>query len=237
MNRYLIFSLISIGIAVIVYIALDSLLYSLPVFIIYLLVAFLLLIPKLKKHSFRVMRFHECYHFINNFIIALSIKKSISGAMESTVSTMPSEFIEVYDSIENQSEMDKLNYLSDYFGFDVYLLFLQIIELWQDEGGDILAYSKHLISESQYNEEYISKVEANSKKKVFELVTLWAFCLVILVFLRFSLQDFYQHIKGQIFFIVSILIFSLFVLFSIFLLVVRMTKIDLKGKLAYEKKF
>ena len=236
MNKYLSFILISISIALITYIALDNFIAPIIIFLLFVIVSFFIFIPSLKKYSFKVNRFHECYHFINNFIIALSIKKSLSGAMESTVASMPIEFNDVYSNIESQDEMDKLNYLSDYFGFDVYLLFLQIVSLWLDEGGDILKYSKHLVSETQYNEEYISKVEANAKKKTFELLTLWAFCLVILVFLRFSLKDFYSYIKNQLFFIISVSAFMLFVLFSIFLLIRKITKIDLKGKLVYEKK-
>ena len=237
MNKYYLpFFLISISMSLISYVALDNFIVPLVILAIYLLASLLLFIPQLKKHNFKIQRFHECYHFINNFVIALSIKKSLAGAMESTVASMPNEFNEVYEGIESQSEMDKLNYLADYFGFHLYLLFLQIIEVWQDEGGDILIYSKHLIAESQYNEEYISKVEANNKKKTFELITLWAFCLVILVFLRFALKDFYSHIKGQLFFIISVSAFMLFVLFSIFLLIKKMTKIELKGNLVYEKK-
>ena len=198
-------------------------------------VSLFILMPMLKKHEIKLTRFHECYHFINNFIISLSIKKSISGALETTVNSMPSEFIDQYNSLENMSDNEKLNYLSTYFIFNVYQLFLQILAVWQDEGGDIIAMSKYLTSEIRNNEEYLSKCETLTKRKYFEIGVLWMLCLAILIFLRFALKDFYTKIKGQLVFIISITLLALFILFSIYLLVRKATTVAIKGDNKNEK--
>ena len=146
-----------------------------------------MLIPRLKKYDQIKSRFHECYHFVNNFIISLSIKKSISGALETTVGSMPGEFIDMFNSVENISENEKLEYLTSYFSFHDYQLFLQIVLLWEDQGGDITTMSKYLSNDLRANEEYLTKVEGITKRKYFEIGVLWVITIAIVIFLRFGL--------------------------------------------------
>ena len=94
-NRQLIFIIIGLLAGSITYIALENIFYALGILAVYILVGLFVLSPILKNHSTKVRKYHECYHFINNFVIALSIKKSISGSLESTVNSMPNEFIDI----------------------------------------------------------------------------------------------------------------------------------------------
>ncbi len=235
MNKYVIFVLLSVIAGAITYLALDNIFIALGVLAAYVLVSVLLFVPTLKKHEMKVKKYHECYHFINNFIIALSIKKSIKGSLESTVASMPNEFIDIYEGLENMSDDDKLHYLTSYFQFYVYLLFLQIVSVWEEEGGDILQMSKYLITETRNNEEYISKADIMSRHKYVEITVLWAFCAAIIVVLRFALKDFFVYIKEQIVFIASIIGLMLFVLFSMYLLIQRGTHLSIKGASENEK--
>ena len=150
---------ISLLISVVSYIALENIIISGGILIVYIIFSLLIISPMLKKHAIKIRKFHECYHFINNYVISLSIKKSIAGALESTVNSMPTQFIDIYEGLENMGNIDKLNYLSSYFSFHAYQLFLQILAIWQEEGGDILQMSKYLINEIRCNEEYITKTE------------------------------------------------------------------------------
>lgn len=234
-NKYILFVIIAIVAGAITYIALDNIFVSIGVVAIYLITGILLFVPMIKKHSSVVRRFHECYHFINNFIIALSIKKSIKGSLESTVASMPTGFIDIYEGLENMSDEDRLHYLSSYFPFYVYRLFLQIITIWEEEGGDILQMSKYLITETRNNEEYISKADTMANHKYVEIGVLWGFCAAIVIVLRFALKEFYTYIKGQLIFIISIAVLMVFILFSIYLLIQKGTNLKIKGADSNEK--
>ena len=234
-NYHVVLLIITLGVAVISYIALENIFIALGVLVIYLLVSFLLVAPLFKKYDITKNRFHECYHFINNFIISLSIKKSITGALETATGSMPSEFVDLYQSLENMSEDEKLNYLSTYFTFHDYQLFLQVISLWEDEGGDIIEMSKYLISNVRNNEEYISYTDTIAKRKYVEIGILWTISLAIIAVLRFALNDFYEQIKTQVIFIVPISLIFLFVLVSIYWMSKKGTYLDLKGGAIYEK--
>ena len=234
-NQFTIFLLVSLVAAIVTYIALDNFLIAFAILAIYLLISVFLFMPILKRHEIKVRKFHECYHFINNFVISLSIKKSIGGALETTVNSMPNEFVELYQGLENMSNIERLNYLGTYFSFHVYQLFLQIVNLWEEEGGDILVMSKYLISEIRNNEEYITKADGLSAHKYVEIGILWGFCALIIVVLRFALQDFYVYIKAQILYVIAIIALFLFILFNIFLLIQKGTNIKVKGYLENEK--
>lgn len=231
----LVFLLISIAMGVIMYIASDNIFIALGVLMIFLFTSILLMSPMISRYEKVCQRYHENFHFINNFIISLSIKRSISGALESTSLSMNDEFLKMYQGLEDMTENEKLDYLSSYFPFYSYLLFLQIIKLWQEEGGDILAMSTYLLNETRSEEEYVSATSKMGRKKYIEVGSLWMICLLILILLRFALRDFYSRIKRQTLFIISLVILSAFVLFSIYMLVYKATDIKLKGYKKNEK--
>lgn len=234
-SKFVLLLLLSLVCGVISYISLSNIFVSLGIVGVYLLVSTILINPLLKQFEIKSKRYHENYHFINNFIIALSIKKSIKGALESTLGSMPSEFNEMIEGIENMNDHEKINYLSTYFTFHSYRLFLQIIDFWEEEGGDILEMSKFLLDDIRHEEEYISKSSTLFTRKVGELISMWGICLLIVVVLRFSLKDFYLSIQSSPLFIIAICVLFGFLLFTIYLLIYKGTSLKIKGVRNNEK--
>lgn len=234
-SKFVLFLLLSLVCGVISYISLSNIFVSLGIIAVYLIVSIILINPLLKQYEIKSKRYHENYHFINNFIIALSIKKSIKGALESTLGSMPSEFNEMIEGIENMNDHEKINYLSTYFTFYSYRLFLQIIDFWEEEGGDILEMSKFLLDDIRHEEEYISKSSTLFTRKVGELISMWGICLLILVVLRFSLKEFYLNIQTQPLFLIAICALFAFLLFTIYLLIYKGTLLKIKGVRKNEK--
>lgn len=233
---FIIFTIISLIMAAASYIATDNYFMLGGVFIIYIVLSILFYIPRLTNFENQCQRFHECYHFISNFIISLSIKKAINAAFENVVLSMDKEFQEMIDRLNNMMEKEKIKYLGDsYFPFHIYKLFLQIIDLYEEEGGDILEMSKYLLQEARNSEEYISTCRNLAKHKYMEISWLWAATLLIIVLLRFTLKDFYVSIKNQPFFLISLGAIFVFIAFSIFLLIKRGTDAKLKGYQNHEK--
>ena len=233
---YITFFIISAVIATAAYLATDNLIMLGAVFIVYVILSVLFYVPKLIKFANQCDRFHECYHFINNFIISLSIKKSISASLENVTLSMDANFQEMMRGLENMLEKDKIKYLyNSYFPFYVYQLFLQIIDIYEEEGGDILEMSKYLLQEARNSEEYISRCRSMARHKYFEIGWLWGATIIIVFLLRFALKDFYASIKSQPFFLISLGAIFLFMAFSIFILINRGTSTKLKGYRDNEK--
>ena len=237
MSRHLlIFILLALLSSALTYTVTEHFLISFLVGLIYGIAGIFLFTPRLEKFEKVNKRFHACYHFINNFIIALSIKKTLEPALESASFAMDQEFNEIMNGLEDLSALERLKYLSsDYYPFHIYQLFLQVVDIFIEEGGDILEMSKHLLEECRQQEEYLHTVDSMGKRKYIEITLLWTISLSILVILRFVLSNFYLAIKKQTIYLVGIALIMLMVLASIYLLVYRATSADIKGDPKYEK--
>ena len=185
--------------------------------------------PLFKKYLLKINRFNECYNFINNYIVSLSMKNSIVSAYESAISSMPESFSQYIENIETFSEEDKLEHIHKYFRFHVFSLFIDLINIYQDEGGDILEMSHYLLEEARQVEEYISTSKLIAKKKMVEFAILWLLTLGIMIFLRFALSQFFITISKQFYYPIGIGMICLFCLFSIHFALLKMCKLNVRG--------
>ena len=184
---------------------------------------------KMKKNQLKIHRYHQCFHFINSFIISLNVKGSMSAAIQSGYETTDDDTKALIDSIKELNEEEKIMYLSKYFKFDLYRLFVDTINLWNKEGGDILKMSQYLINQVRLKEQYLITCETIHRQKTIEFVVLWTIALAILAALRFALSQFFDRIRQTIFYQVAVGVIILFVLASVYILVLRVNKLDLEG--------
>ena len=229
MNLILIGILISLVFAGITFIATQNFLSTILIFIIYN--AFFLLVARrlVNKNQLKIHRYHQFYQFVNTFIISLNVKGSLNAALLSAYETSDGGTKEILDSINDFNEEEKISYLSKYFKFDLYNLFVDTIKLWNEEGGDILKMSRYLINQARYKEEYLLNCQSLNKSKTIEFVVLWTIALAILTALRFALSQFFYYVIKTLFYQIAVVVLLLFVLFSIFLLLIRISNVDLGG--------
>ncbi len=221
--------ILSIIFAFIGYFATDNIIVSIAVFVLTLSYFVLVIQKRFKKYVKMIKKFHNCYYFINNFIVSLSVKESMNGAFISASETLGQDFKEEQEGIQDLTENEKIIYLKRFFPFHLYSLFTDIIVLWCEQGGDILTMSNYLCNECRETEEYIIFCQSENRKIVVEFSLLWAFSLLILSILRLVLADFYRSITQQAFYPYAVLGIFLILLFSIELLTKRMTKIEIRG--------
>lgn len=221
--------LLSIIFAGITYVATANIIVSAVVLVLTLLEFLIFINKRFKEYNLKISRFRECFHFINNFIVSLSIKGSIMASLENVTNAGSDALLEELDGVHELSETEKVQYLKRYFPFSSYQLFLDILLLWLDEGGDILEMSSYLTNNLRSEEEYISFCEKTNKKTMFEFAILWLFTLVILFALRFVLNNFYDLFTKQLFYPIGIGMIFVLALLSIEILTRKMTDIDIKG--------
>lgn len=230
MGKYsLAFIVISLLLAATNYVASNNLYTSIIVLLASIIYFFLFAFKKFKHYDKRFKIFEECYNFINYFIISLSIKKNISSALDMSIESMDDKFQGKLKEVEELQSEEKINYLSRYFNFDIYGLFLSLINIYQDRGGDILDMSAYLRDELRNNYNYVISLNNIKNKKIIEFSSLWIFSILILVVLRFSLNDFYTKIYNQPFFYLGIMSVFLFLIISIEALFSKALKVDVKG--------
>ena len=189
---------------------------------------FLLLYKKIDGHKTLVKKTHECFLFINNYLITLSIKGTLVSAFETTRTSISDDFMEFLSSIEDLKPREKLMYLSKYFPFHIYQIFTDIIFLWEEEGGDILAMASHISNEVREMEEYVGYCQSIGKRKAAELATLWFFSLTIVVVLRLSFSSTYSDLLKHPIFVGSIVLLVLMVLLTVYILLNRITHLEIR---------
>lgn len=221
--------IVSFVFAGVTFIASQNIFSSLIILAVY--TAFFVLIARrqINKNEQKIHRYHQCFQFINSYLISLNVKGSLNAAMESSYETADEGTKEIIDSIKELSEQEKLSYLTKYFKFDLYHLFVDTVSLWSEQGGDILKMSRHLVDQVRLKEEYLLTCESLNKSKTVEFVVLWAIALVILAALRFALSQFFDRISKTIIYQVAVVVVILFALFSIYILILRITNVNLEG--------
>ncbi len=221
--------IVSFVFAGVTFIASQNIFSSLIILAVY--TAFFVLIARrqINKNEQKIHRYHQCFQFINSYLISLNVKGSLNAAMESSYETADEGTKEIIDSIKELSEQEKLSYLTKYFKFDLYHLFVDTVSLWSEQGGDILKMSHHLVDQVRLKEEYLLTCESLNKSKTVEFVVLWAIALVILAALRFALSQFFDRISKTIIYQVAVIVVILFALFSIYILILRITNVNLEG--------
>ena len=229
MNFLLLGVIVSFAFAGLIFIASENVISTISIFLITLLFFVLLIKRRIDKYQEKTRRYHQCYQFINSYLISLSIKGSLSAARESSYGTADKGTREVIDSIKDLDEEEKLSYLSKYFKFDLYHLFVDTIKVWREQGGDILTMSQYLINQVRLKEEYLLFCESAHRSKLIEFFVLWGITLTILTSLRFALSQFYTRIIHAMFFQIAVVVLFLFVLLSIYLMVSRITNVTLEG--------
>ena len=211
MNFLLIGFFVSVAFAGLSFIASENYISSLIIFLIS--IGFFVFIVRRQKDKYqdKTRRYHQCFRFINTYIVSLSIKGSLSYARESCYNISEPKVKEVMDSIKEMDEEEQLSYLCKYFKFDLYHLFVDTISLWNEQGGDILT------------------CESLHKGRIVEFSILWGITLIILASLRFALSQFYSKVIKTPFYQVAVVVIFLFVLISIYVLTKRVSNVTLEG--------
>ena len=221
--------IVGIALSLICFISTQNLISTAIIGVVTLIYFFVYVNKVIKNKDEKINRFQDCYQFINNFLIALSIKGHISGALASALESQNEETNDLVKSVDSNDPMEKVIYLKDYFKFDVYSLFIDLIQVFNDEGGNIIQMSRYLLNQIREDEEYIVNAERMNKKALAEFVILWSFALCILVILKFSLDDFFTHIVKNVFYQVSVVCILFFALVSLHIAVRKITNIKIKG--------
>ena len=210
---------VSLVVSFLCYLTTYNIFYSLIIFVLYLLDYFILLRKKMVEYEDEIERVHICYHFVNSFIITLSVKDSLDDAYLNATRVKGKKFSEMVNGTQNIPVVDRLKYLSDYFDLAIYKMFLNVFDLYQDQGGNILIMSENLIRECTRTEKTLSETVAIGYKHLIEFIVLWGLSILILVFMRFSIADFYLKMLNNtvvglmvmLFFVISIASIHLFV--------------------------
>lgn len=237
MNTLLAFLAVSLYFGAICFVTTGNIYIALATLIIFFMVFAFLVNPLVKRSLTKKRKGHELFHFINHFIISLAVTLSIDQAFNDSVIDIKGEFKEVVDSIDMMTTSDKLTYLRQYFESDLYQVFLSIVMLFQEEGGDLLEMSSTLLTEATKNEEKQNATEGLEKKSIVQFSSMWFLSTLILAFLRFGLANFYDTLTTNVPYLLTATAYFAIAIasFYVYARVFTREKQSLERKESYEK--
>lgn len=224
----IIFVVISLLVGVFGYLTSFNIIIGVAIGAIFIAYYFLIGRKCFKKYLLKIDQIHCCYHFINSFIITLSVKESLDDAYEAGIRITNKNFNDETNELSSMALKDRVVYLRKYFNLALYKMFLNVLDLYQDQGGDILAMSDTLLREATRTEKSLSESIAIGNRKLFEFLILWLMSFAILLFLRFGISDFYTQMITSTTFLAFLLAFFFISLVSIHIFVVTYTSLKIK---------
>lgn len=209
------FILTSLAISIVCYFSTANIYFSLAVLIIYIGYYLVFQYSKLKKYFSLIQRVHSSCFFINSFIITLSVKQSYEEAFASGIKIKDSQLKMYVDALTDLNSIEKPTYLKNYFKLSVYEMFLNVLKIYQDQGGDILLMSDNLIRECTRTEKLLNESSSVGIRHFIEFIILWCLSFIILLFMRFSTGEFYGKMLSKKVIPILILFFFFICLASI----------------------
>lgn len=224
----IIFSIVSVAVSAVCFIATNNIYFSIAVLLIYLLYFFVFQFKKIKKFQSLSKRVHSCCFFINSCVITLSVKDSFEDSYQSGL-RIDDKQLKLYASELNEySPYEKIVYLRKYFSLAIYKMFLNILEIYQDQGGNILTMSENLLRECTRTEKKLLESTNIGVKHLIEFFLLWALSFAVLIFMKFGIGDFYNQMLNNSLIVPLIFAYFLLCLFSIHLFLNSFLNLSIK---------
>lgn len=224
----ILFFIVSILISFICFVATSNLYFAIAVFVIYEGYYFIYLFKKFKYYRSLVNRVHTCYFFINSFLITLSVKESYFEAYQSGLRIEDPQLHLFANELNELSDIEKVNYLKNYFKLAIYKMFLNTLEIYQDQGGNILAISENLMRECVRIEKTLNESSNLGIKHLIEFIVLWALSFAVLLFMKFGIGEFYNRMLSYSIFTSMIFGFFLLCLLSLHLFIKNFINLSIK---------
>lgn len=224
------FVLLSVILAAICFVSTNSFIYPPILLVLSLLNYFLLMRKDFFKYFSLIERVHTSYHFINSFVITLSVKDSLEDAYQNGIRLNNERLNLETEQLKEMPVINRIKYLKDYFNLSIYFMFLNVVDLYQDQGGNILNIADNLLRECTRTEKTLADTLAIGNKHLTEFIILWVMSIAILLFMRFSLKEFYVSMVANPIIPALIFLFFFICILSINLFVKTFTNLNIKEK-------
>lgn len=222
------FILVSVLISLICFLTTSNVYISIALFLIYVAYYYIFLRKRFVKFYSIINRAHSCYFFINSFIVTMSVKESYEEAFSSGIRIEDRNLHTYAKELESLAPGEKTRYLRSYFKLSIYKMFINILDIYDEQGGNILTMTDNIIKEATRMEKVLSETVSIGYKHLFEFITLWLLSFGILLFMRFGLSDFYKIMLKSEIFIPMLSVFFLFNLVSVHLFFQSFTNLTIK---------
>lgn len=223
-----IFIILGIFLGILCYFSIINIIFSMVIFVIFVADYFIFMRKKFIHYFSLIERVHTSYHFINSFVISLSVKDSLEDAYQNGIRINNARLNAETKELNEMPAIERVRYLYGYFNLSIYKVFLNVLDLYQDQGGNILNMADNLLRECTRTEKTLNETLSIGYKHLTEFLILWLMSFAILLFMRFSIKEFYLMMLKNALVAPLIFIFFIICVASINLFVNSFTNLTIK---------
>lgn len=178
------------------YLLVGELYFALTVGLLYVafLLAFYLLF--LRRAMARIKRKDECTNLTRSFLFSLIASSSMNEAFESIQPLLSKGAKDELALTQEKDPYTTLESLKGYFVDPHYELFLSLLRIHSEEGGDLALVSNGFLSQSAEREKDAIREKGAKEKALAEFLSLNFVSALVLGSLRFALTGFYESVSG-----------------------------------------
>ncbi len=211
MTRRIIISLILglIG-GLLAYLLLSEWLYGLVVLVVGALAVFFLVYPPIDGWLKSSRRAEECFRFVNSFIVSYAVSENPEEAYSAAALGLSEEGKEQAESLVNLGVEERLSSLGEYFQAPYFRMFTSLYLFQLEQGGRFLDKAEPLLHEINQGYEDLQLREKEKRKHLVGWAAMWGLSALIIVFVRFALNNNYASVSASTAYVViGLLYFAL----------------------------
>ena len=156
----------------------------------------------------------QMYYWMQTLLTTLSIKKTITETFVNVVQQYQLKKEHWIDPYMSNDSLHALRNLKQRFTHPLYGLFLNTLEFYEVQGGDVLILFDSILQQTRLVEARRTEIQSLTKKYFFQWVFLWVLNLFILLMAKFVLLDLFDVMKTNLIFIAMITMVVLYFPFS-----------------------
>jgi hypothetical protein len=156
----------------------------------------------------------QMYYWMQSLLTTLSIKKTITETFVNVVQQYQLKKEHWLAPYMSNDSLHALRNLKQRFTHPLYGLFLNTLEFYEVQGGDVLILFDSILQQTRLVEARRTEIQSLTKKYFFQWVFLWVLNLFILLMAKFVLMDLFEVMKTNLIFIAMITMVVLYFPFS-----------------------
>jgi hypothetical protein len=148
----------------------------------------------------------EMYYWMQTFLTTLSIKKTITETFVNVVQQYQLKKETWIRPFMSNDAIHGLRNLTKRFTHPLYGLFMNTLEFYEEQGGDVLLLFDSILHQTRIVESRRMEIQSLSKRYFFQWIFLWILNLFILLMSKVVLMDLFDVMKANLIFITIITI-------------------------------
>ena len=146
----------------------------------------------------------QMYYWMQTLLTTLSIKKTITETFVNVVQQYQLKKEHWISPYMSNDSIHALRNLKQRFTHPLYGLFINTLEFYEVQGGDVLILFDSILQQTRLVESRRTEIQSLTKKYFFQWIFLWVLNLFILLMSKFVLMDLFDVMKTNLIFITSI---------------------------------